>query len=470
MRRLPDRGAPDLQVRGVARHRRARQGRLPPPRVRRLLAVAALVGGLVLPLAAQTPSSTAAAGAPVVYSATVDAIIHPVSAEFMTQTMDRADAAGAALLVFTLRTPGGLLDSTRDIITHMLAARTPVAVFVGPSGARAASAGFIITMAADIAAMAPGTNIGAAHPVQGNGQAMDETESKKAAEDTAAWVRTLTGGRGRNVALAEQAVMESKAFTEHEAMDATPPLIDLIVPDVPTLVQRLDGRQVRRFDGHVVTLHTAGARIVPVEMSTRQRVLSTIAHPNIAFILMSLGVLGLTVELWSPGAVLPGVAGGICLLLAFFALQLLPVNVTGVLLVLLGLLLLALEIKVASYGLLTAGGVISLVLGSMMMMDSPDLGIRLSLEVVAPVVIGCVAIAVFLARLALMAQRRRAVTGSEGMMGELGETLSAITPEHTGQVRIRGEIWRATATTPFEPGTRVRVTAIEGLTVTIEKV
>ena len=240
---------------------------------------------------------------PSVYEADVDSIIHPVSAQYMIETMDRADRAGAALVVFTLRTPGGLVDSTRDIITHMLAARTPVVIYIGPAGARAASAGFLLTIAADIAAMAPGTYVGAAHPVAGNGEPMDQTTARKAAEDVAAYARTLASRRHRNIAFAEQAVNDSRAFTDQEALTASPPLIDLVAADLPELLRTLDGRTVTRFDGTTAVLRTADARVVSIEMNWRQRLLSAIAHPNVAFLLLSLGTLGLTIELWSPGAV-----------------------------------------------------------------------------------------------------------------------------------------------------------------------
>jgi membrane-bound serine protease (ClpP class) len=404
-----------------------------------------------------------------VYSAEVDSVIHPASAEYMIETMDRADRDHAALLVFTLRTPGGLVDSTRQIITHMLAAKTPVAIWVGPSGTRAASAGFILTIAADIAAMAPGTNIGAAHPVNGSGPAVDETMAKKMAEDVAAYVRSLAGGRHRNVQLAEQAVNQSKAFTEQEALSASPPLIDVIASDIPDLLKKLDGRTVTRFDGSSVTLHTASASIVPIEMSLRQKVLSAIAHPNVAYLLLSLGTLGLTIELWSPGAVLPGVAGGLCLLLAFFALQVLPVNYAGLLLMLFGLTLFALEVKVTSFGLLTAGGVVSLIFGSMMLFDSTSPELQLSLSVVVPVVLGFTAIAAFLVRLGLAAQRRPAVTGMEGMINETGEAIAPIGPGAAGRARIHGESWSAVSNEPIAAGERVRVASIDGLTLTVRK-
>src|SRR3989442_4897939 len=312
--------------------RRRLEGRVP-----RALRIGCLVLTLAPPFAAaawqDTPASTATA--PLVYGADVDSIIHPVSAEYMMETMDLADRNGPALIVFPLRTPGGLVDSTRTIVSHMIAAKTPVAIFVGPSGARAASAGFLLTIAADVAAMAPGTHIGAAHPVSGGGEKVDETMAKKAAEDVAAYARTLASRRHRNVKLAEEAVNNSRAFTDEEARNASPPLVDLVASDVPDLLHMLDGRTVTRFDGTTVVLKTAGARVIPIAMTLRQRILSSIAHPNVAYLLLSLGTLGLTIELWSPGAVLPGVVGGLCLLLAFFAFQILPVNFAGVVLILL---------------------------------------------------------------------------------------------------------------------------------------
>jgi membrane-bound serine protease (ClpP class) len=411
----------------------------------------------------------ALANAQVIYSAEVDSIIQPVSAEFMMETLDRADADNAALVVFTLRTPGGLVDSTRDIVSKMIAAKTPVAVYIGPAGSRAASAGFIITIAADVAAMAPGTHIGAAHPVSGGGAAMDETSSKKAAEDVAAYVRTIASKRGRNVQLADQAVLQSKAFTEEEAAKATPPLVDMIASSRDDLLKQLDGRVVTRFDGRTTTLHTASVRVVPVEMNVRQRILSTIAHPNIAYILLSLGTLGLTIELWSPGAILPGVVGGLCLLLAFFALQVLPINSAGLLLMLFGLLLLVLEIKVTSYGLLTVGGLLSLIFGSLMLIDSPAPELQLNIGLVVSVVLGFTAIAAFLVRLALSARKLAPVTGAEGLVGEAGQALTVIAPESIGQARVHGEIWNATAGESIASGARVVVTHVSGLTLTVRK-
>jgi membrane-bound serine protease (ClpP class) len=422
------------------------------------------------PAPVASPPAVAQGVSPViVYSAEVDSIIHPVSAQFMIETIERADADHATLVVFTLRTPGGLVDATRDIVTKMIAARTPIAVYVAPSGARAASAGFIITIAADIAAMAPGTHIGAAHPVSGGGAALDETSSKKAAEDMAAYVRTIAGKRGRNAQLAEQAVLQSKAFTEDEALKASPPLVDLVATSFDDLLKKLDGRMVVRFDGRSGTLRTVSASIVPVEMTLRQRILSAVAHPNIAYILLSLGTLGLTIELWSPGAIVPGVVGGLSLLLAFFALQVLPINYVGLLLMLFGLMMFALEIKVTSYGLLTIAGIVSLVFGSLMLIDSPAPELQLSLSLVLSVVLGFSAIAAFLVRLALTSQRAAPVTGAEGLVGETGYVLEPIVPGTPGRVRAHGESWSAIAGEPIASGDRVTVTNVNGLTLTVRK-
>ncbi len=406
---------------------------------------------------------------PLVYSATVDALVHPVSAGFMIDTIDRADRDGAALLVFTLRTPGGLLDSTHSIVSRMLSSKTPVAVFVGPSGSRAASAGFLITIAADVAAMAPGTHIGAAHPVSGGGEKLDETMAKKMASDVAAAARTWATGRGRNAKLADEAVRESRSFTEVEAIGADPPLIDMVVPDVPQLLTKLEGQTVRRFDGRTVVMRTAGARVVPVEMNWRQRWLSALAHPNIAYLLLSLGMLGLTIELWNPGSVLPGVAGGLCLLLAFFTFQVLPVNYAGVLLILFGIVLFILEIKVVSHGVLSVGGLLSLLFGSMMLMDTSAPELQVSLGVILPVVAGLSAILFLLARLGIVSQRRQPTTGSAGMLGTAARALDPMTPGTPGRVSTHGEIWNATASEPIAAGEEVVVTAVDGLALTVSR-
>ncbi len=428
-----------------------------------------LVGFAVLALALSAGRASPRAPKPLVYSAIVDALIQPVSAEFMVETMDRADRDGAELVVFTLRTPGGLLDSTHQIVARMLSARTPVAVFVGPAGERAASAGFLITIAADIAAMAPGTHIGAAHPVAGAGEQLDPTMAKKMASDLAAAARTWATGRGRNAQLADEAVRESRSFTETEAIGANPPLIDLVAKDVPDLLAKLDGRTVRRFDGRTVVLHTSGAQVVPLEMNWRQKLLSTLAHQNIAYILLTLGMLGLTIELWNPGAVLPGVAGGLCLLLAFFTFQVLPVNYAGVALILFGIGLFVLEVKVASHGVLSAGGILSLLFGSMMLMDTSAPEFKVSLSVILPVVFGFSAILILLVRLAVASQRRRPATGDAGMVGEAARVMTAIEPGVPGRVATHGEIWTATSADAVAEGEEVVVVAVEGLTLRVSR-
>lgn len=396
-----------------------------------------------------------------------DGIIHPITAEFFDEIVTRADTTGAPLIVLTLRTPGGLLDSTRTIVSRMIAARTPVVVFVAPSGARAASAGFILALAADVAAMAPGTHIGAAHPVSASGEApADKTMSDKAASDTAAYARTLAEARGRNVELAGAAVLESRAFTDQEALKASPPLIDLVATDLDDLLAKLDGREIRRFDGRTVTVRTRNVPREQMEMSRRQQLLSAIAHPQIAYLLLSLGMLGLVVELWNPGAIFPGVVGGICLLLAFFAFQVLPVNATGILLIVLGMGLLLLELKVPSFGVLGVGGVISLAAGAVLVTSEVP-GVSVSYRTIVPVAVVTGGLVILLGRLALQAQRQRPVTGAEGLLGERGQALTDIGTDDAGQVSVHGEIWRAVSRQPIVAGTRVRVVALEGLTLTV---
>ena len=427
----------------------------------RTVLISCLIGATTLVAAAEPR--------PIVQTATVDGIIHPVAAEFIRAAIARADAEKAALFVLTLHTPGGLLDSTRDINDAIINAKTPVAVFVGPAGNRAASAGFLITIAADIAAMAPGTHIGAAHPVQGNGEKMDEVMAKKAASDTAAYARTLATQRGRNVALVEQAVLESRSFTEQEAMAASPPLIDVIASDVPDLIRKLDGRQVRRFNGARVTLHVADPDVRVIEMTGPQRILSAIAHPQIAYLLLTLGTLGLTIEMWSPGAIVPGVAGGICLLLAFFAFQVLPVSYAGVLLILFGFVLLILEVKVTSHGLLAVGGIASVFFGSMMLIDSPLPELQIGLRTIIPITLALSGIILFLVRLGVLSQRRPAVTGETGMLHSEAQALTSIDPGGVGRVSTHGEIWTATSMEPINAGDQVIVKDVKGLLLTVGK-
>ena len=408
-------------------------------------------------LARQAPA------APIVYTTEVDGIIHPVATAHVRRAVRQADDAGASLLVIFLRTPGGLVDSTRDLNTAIIEAKTPVAVYVAPPGSRAASAGFLITIAADVAAMAPGTHIGAAHPVSGGGEKVDDTMAKKMVSDVASYARTLATQRKRNVPLVEQAVTESRSYTDQEASRADPPLIDLVAADLRELLEKLDGRTVTRFDGRKQVLRTAGSSQRSVEMTWAQKILGAIAHPQIAYLLLMLGTLGLTVEMWNPGAILPGVAGGICLLLAFFAFQVLPVSYAGVLLIFFGLLLLILEVKVTSYGLLGLGGVTSLFFGSILLIDSPLPQLQLGLRLIVPVVLSISTILVFLVHLAVRAQRIQPTTGEAGMVGSAGRALTSIEPGSVGRVRTHGEIWSATASEPITAGEPVRVVAVDGL-------
>ena len=409
------------------------------------------------------------AGRPVVVVAEIDALIHPVSAEFIAQAISRADDEDAELVVLVLRTPGGLVDSTRDINTSIIESETPVVVYVGPSGTRAASAGFLITIAADIAAMAPGTHIGAAHPVSGSGQAMDETAAEKAASDVAAYARSLASQRERNVELAEKAVTDSQSFTEREALEAEPPLIDLVAADLDALIDQLDGREVRRWDGDTVTLRTAGARIEQVEMNWRQRLLSAVAHPQVAVLLFSLGTLGLTIELWNPGGILPGIVGGLCLLLAFFAFQILPINYVGLLLILFGLALLVAEMLTATYGLLATGGLVAMVLGALMVVDSPAPELQLGWPFILPSMLALGLIVMLLTRLGVRSQLTRPVTGRSGMLEQPGRTTEPIPAGGAGTVLTHGELWSATSDEEIGADEPVRVVAVEGMRLVVKR-
>lgn len=404
---------------------------------------------------------------PLVYAAEVEALIQPVSAEFISQTIDLANANDADLIVFTLRTPGGLVDSTRSINTSIIEAEIPVVVYIGPSGARAASAGFLITIAADIAAMAPGTHIGAAHPVSGDGQSMDETMAEKVASDVAAYARSLAAQRGRNVDLSEKAVLESQSFTEREAFEADPPLIDLVASNLNDLLHQLDGYQVSRWNGETVILNTTNARIEYVTMNWRQQILSAIAHPQVAVLLFSLGTLGLTIELWNPGGIFPGVIGGLCLLLAFFAFQILPINYVGLLLILFGLALLVAEMLTITYGLLATGGIVSMVLGALILIDSPAPELQLGWPFIISSMLALSLIVLVLGRLSVRAQLSPSVTGSSGLIEQVGEALGSFDSGSVGQVRTHGEIWTATSDENILAGDSVRVVAVNGMRLTV---
>jgi membrane-bound serine protease (ClpP class) len=389
----------------------------------------------------------------------VDSIIHPVAVEFITESLEEAERREAVAFVIELATPGGLLTSTREIFSAMLGSEIPVIVFVGPSGAQAASAGFFILMAADVAAMAPGTNTGAAHPVAGDGQTIEGVMAEKVEQDAAATIRSLATRNGRNAELAEEAVVESRSFTAEEALENE--LIDLIAPDVPRLLEEIDGWEVAGIDGGTVVLRTSGAQIEVLEMSAIQKLLATIAHPNIAYILMTLGGLGLYFELSNPGVVLPGVIGAICLILAFFALSVLPVNYAGIALMLLAMIFFIAEIKVTSYGLLTVAGLISLALGSMMLFKSADPAIRVGTDVLVAAVLFTAVVVVSLMTMVVRAHRNQVRTGVEGLVHERGVARSELSPE--GKVFVHGELWNAVAESPVEAGEPIEVVAVDGM-------
>jgi membrane-bound serine protease (ClpP class) len=394
----------------------------------------------------------------------LDGVVHAVTAAHVIQAIDRADAAGAPLVVIRMDTPGGLDSSMRQIVDRMLNCRTPVAVFVSPSGAQASSAGFIIMVAADLAAMSPGTSTGAAHPVAGLGQ-MDEVMSKKVTSAMAAYIRSKAERRGRNVEMAEKAVVESKSFTEKEALELK--LIDLIAKDVPDLLAQLDGREVRRFDGTTVSLHLKGQRTVAVRMDWRQAILSTIARPEILFLLLLGALAGLGAEISHPGLIFPGIIGALCLILFLFATQIIPVNWAGVLLVLLAVGLFAAEVKVASYGLLTVGGLVAMILGAMMLVDSPLPELRVDPWKLAPFILVFAGFTIVLVRLVVQAQRRRAKTGAEGLVGRLGVADTDLQPD--GWVLVQGERWRARAEGGVARGEAVEVLSMEGLLLRVRK-
>lgn len=394
--------------------------------------------------------------------ARIKSIVHPISSELILDAVRAADAAGAAALVLELDTPGGLMTSTRDITTGILGARTPVVVYVSPSGAQAASAGFFILMSADIAAMAPGTNTGAAHPVGAGGEDIEGTMAKKVEEDSAANIRSMARRNNRNVELAQAAVLQSRSFTADEALEGK--LIDLIAPSFDKLLEALDGRTVRRGDT-VVTLHTKGARVEEVELSPLRRILAVIAQPDIAMILLTLGGLGMYFELMSPGAILPGVVGGICLILGFFALSVLPVDYAGVALLILALVLYIAEVKVVSHGVLGIGGTIALVLGALMLFKSPEPALRVSLEVIVSLALFSLAVVGFLMTMAMRARGAPVRTGTEGLVHEIGTARSTIDPR--GKVFVHGEIWDAVSDEPVAAGDPVEVLAVRNLTLAV---
>ncbi|MEM6456622.1 MAG: nodulation protein NfeD [Acidobacteriota bacterium] len=412
------------------------------------------------------PDATLARTRGPVVHLTLDAVIHPIAAEYIREGIESADAQGASLVVLELDTPGGLLTSTRDIVQTILGARTPVAVHVGPRGAQAASAGFFLLLAGDFASMAPGTNTGAAHPVAGGGNDIDGDLGEKVEQDTAALIRSLAERGGRDIALAESAVLESKSFTADEALDAG--LIDVLADDVPSLLSALDGRTVDK-NGQTLVLATAMAPIDARPMSRIQELLSAIAHPNIAALLMALGMLGLYVELSNPGTLVPGVVGAICLVLAFFAASVLPMNHAGIALIVLGIAMFVAEIYVPTFGILTAGGAVSLILGGLMLWrDAPE-ALRLDPWLLIGLVASMVAVMTLLLGESMRMRRAPVVTGAEGMPGMRGVARTALTTDG-GRVFLHGELWRAVADRPVAAGDAIEVTEVDGLTLRVRAV
>jgi membrane-bound serine protease (ClpP class) len=393
----------------------------------------------------------------------VDDMIHPITEEYIGRALTDASARNASAVVLELRTPGGLETSMRGIVEKIVHSRVPVLVWVGPSGSRAASAGFIILLAADVAAMAPGTNTGAAHPVI-LGQKLDDVMKMKMQNDSAAFIRSIAQRRGRNVAAAESGVREAKAFTEDEALAQR--LIEVIAPDVPSLLRWADGKTVRRFNGSSVVLHTAGQPMRPYDMTLRQRLLAWIMDPNIAFLLFALGMLSLYAEFNHPGAILPGVVGLIAIVLAVFALNLLPTRYAAFALIIAAFALFALEAKFTSYGVLGSGGVFCMVLGALLLVDGPIPEMRVHLATALAISVPIGLIAVFLMTLVLRSRKQRVVTGVEAMVGEIGVARTNVAP--AGKVFVNGELWNATAKADIPEGARVRIRAVEGLRVVVE--
>ena len=389
--------------------------------------------------------------------------VTPVTARFLHRHLEAAARQGDRLVLIEMDTPGGLDAAMREIVKDVMASPVPVVVYVAPSGARAASAGAVIALAADVCAMAPGTNIGAAHPVS-LGEKPDKTMEDKVVNDAEAYAEGIAHKRGRDETLARRMVRESISLSAEKALDGR--LIDLIARDRGDLLRQLEGRSVSR-DGRQLVLHLAGAEVVTADMGSVERILNAISNPNVAYVLMMLGIMGLFFELSNPGVILPGVIGGISLILAFFAFQALPVNYAGVLLILLGLILLIAEIKVVSHGMLALGGVIAMVLGSLMLFESPEPYLRVSWSVILVTVLAVSGFFGVVVTKAVAVHRRRPTTGVEGLIGVEGRAESGINPD--GKVFIRGEYWDARSDEPIDAGSRVTVEAVDGLKLKVKK-
>lgn len=392
---------------------------------------------------------------PLVYLLDVDGTINPAVADFIVRGIDKAEKDHAAALIIRMDTPGGVLTSTKTIIKQMTNASVPVVVYVAPSGSSAASAGALITMGADVAAMAPGTNIGAAHPVEAGGQEIGKTMSEKIVNDLSAYMRAIVARKGRNAKWAERAIRESVSITDKEALDLK--VIDLTADSVPDLLNKLDGRIVKKDDS-VIRLDTKDATVVTIRHGLRFTILDAIANPNVAYILMMVGMIGIVAEIYHPGAFLPGILGGISLLLAFFALQVLPVNYVGVLLIILSIILFILDLKAPSFGILSIGAIISLSLGSIMLFKG---GERVSLTVIVPTVSLVSAFFIFALSLVVKARLKKPRTGEQELVGAIGLAISDIGVD--GKVSVHGEYWNARSDENIPKGATVRVIGIRDL-------
>ncbi|MAT39396.1 MAG: serine protease [Ectothiorhodospiraceae bacterium] len=427
---------------------------------------AILVTGFFLMLSASMVSA-----APVIKTITLKGSINPASAKFIINSIEEAEEQDAEALIIFLNTPGGLVTATRDIVAAMLEADVPVVVYVAPGGAQAASAGVFITMAGHIAAMAPGTNIGAAHPVtQGGENSSDSTDimMTKATNDIAAFARTIAERRGRNIEWAEEAVRRSVSLTETEAVEIN--VVDIIAANIDDLLSAIDSMSVEVRSGYRV-LDVSGAELEEIEMSFQLELLNTLSDPNIAYILMMIGIYGIFFELYNPGAIFPGVVGGICLILGLYSLNALAMNYAGLALILFGVVLFILEIKIVSHGLLSIGGVAALFFGSLMLIDSPA-GfevMEISLTVIIAVTVVSTAFFLLIILKGISSMRRKPTTGNEGIVGEIGKVVQPISPE--GKVLIHGEYWKAvTISDEIEAGARVRVVSVRNLVLTVEQV
>jgi membrane-bound serine protease (ClpP class) len=392
----------------------------------------------------------------------VDGVVHPITVEIVGDALSQARQQQASAVLLRLNTPGGLLEAARKVIEEIVASPIPVVAYVGPSGGRAASAGFLLLEAGDLAAMAPGTHTGAASPVL-IGQTMDTVMRAKVENDTAALLRGLTSRRGRNSEIAEKAIRDAKAFTDKEALDNN--LIDLVAESESELFSKLDGRQVTRFNGTKQVLHLAGVEIVDCKLSLREKLIEAIADPNIGFILLVVGALGLYIEFSTPGVIAPGVFGALLLLLALSSLSVLPINWLGAALLVLAISLFVLEAKVISHGVLGTGGVIAMALGAVILVNGPP-ELRIHLSTALGVTLPFAFITFFLVSLVVKARRSRVLTGLDSLVGEIGVAQTALAP--AGQIFIRGEYWNAVSPAQVGEGTPVRVTGVDGLTLRVE--